>query len=83
MRREGYRSDRGRVHIMYGVPDDVERHPNETDMRPYEVWSYHAIQGGVVFVFVQRSTGGDYELLHSTHRNELHNENWMNDAYAR
>lgn len=83
MRREGYRSDRGRVYIMYGIPDDLERHPNETDMRPYEIWSFHGIQGGVVFVFVQRSTGGDYELVHSTHRNELNNPNWMNEAYAR
>ena len=76
MGREGYRSDRGRVHIMYGSPDDVERHPNEVDSKPYEIWSYHNIQGGVIFVFVQRSQGGDYELVHSTHRNELQDENW-------
>ena len=74
--REGFRSDRGRVMITYGSPDDVERHPNETDMRPYEIWSYHNIQGGVIFVFVQRNQAGDYELVHSTHRNELHDENW-------
>ena len=76
MMREGYRSDRGRVTITYGRPDDIERHPNETDMRPYEIWSFHNIQGGVIFVFVQRNQAGDYELVHSTHRNELHDENW-------
>ena len=76
MGREGYRTDRGRVQVTYGVPDDVERHPNETDSKPYEIWSYHGLQGGVIFVFVQRSQGGDYELVHSTHRNELHDENW-------
>jgi len=76
MAKEGYRSDRGRVTIMYGTPDDIERHPNETDMRPYEIWSFHNIQGGVVFVFVQRNQAGDYELVHSTHRNELQDENW-------
>ncbi len=74
--REGYRTDRGRVLIMYGPPSDYERHPNEPDMRPYEIWSYNDIQGGVIFVFVQRVSGGDYELVHSTHRNELHDENW-------
>jgi hypothetical protein len=79
--REGYRTDRGRVHITYGTPDDVERHPNEPDMKPYEVWSYNNIQGGVIFVFLQRNQGGDYELVHSTHRNELHDENWQ--MYAR
>jgi len=76
MSREGYKTDRGRVVIMYGQPDDVERHPNETETRPYEIWSYNNIQGGVIFVFVLRNAAGDYELVHSTHRNELHDENW-------
>lgn len=78
--REGYRTDRGRVHIMYGPPDDIERHPNEAGTRPYEIWSYNNIQGGVIFVFVLRQEGGDYELVHSTHRNELHDENWIRYA---
>ena len=80
MGREGYRTDRGRVYIVYGPPDDNERHPNEQDSRPYEIWSYNNIQGGVIFVFVQRNQGGDYELVHSTHRNELHDENWTRYA---
>jgi GWxTD domain-containing protein len=74
--RDGYRSDRGRVRITYGEPDDIDRHPSETDRRPYEIWMYHNIQGGVIFVFVQRNVGGDYELVHSTHRNELRDDNW-------
>jgi len=74
--REGYKTDRGRVYITYGPPDDYDRHPNDSNSRPYEVWTFNAIQGGVIFVFVQRSSGGDYELVHSTHRNELHDENW-------
>jgi GWxTD domain-containing protein len=78
--REGYRTDRGRVMIVYGTPDDYERHPNEQDTRPYEIWSYHSLQGGVIFVFVQRNQGGDYELVHSTHRDELHDDNWMRFA---
>jgi len=77
---EGYRTDRGRVHIMYGPADDIERHPNESGTRPYEIWSYNNIQGGVIFVFVMRQQGGDYELVHSTHRNELHDENWARYA---
>lgn len=77
---EGYRSDRGRVHILYGPPDDIERHPNEAGTRPYEIWQYNNIQGGVIFVFVLRQNGGDYEQVHSTHRNELHDENWYRFA---
>jgi GWxTD domain-containing protein len=75
--REGYRTDRGRVYIVYGPPDDIERHPNEVDSRPYEIWSYNNIQGGVIFAFVMRNQGGDYELVHSTDRNELRDDNWQ------
>lgn len=80
MGREGFKTDRGRVYIMYGPPDDYDRHPNDPDSRPFEIWTYHSIQGGVIFVFVLRQTGGDYELVHSTHRNELHDDNWMRFA---
>ncbi|MGA9118145.1 MAG: GWxTD domain-containing protein [Bacteroidota bacterium] len=77
MKTPGYRSDRGRVYIVYGPPDDVERHPSESDTRAYEIWSYHSIQGGVIFVFVQRNATGEYELVHSTDRNELQDNNWQ------
>lgn len=78
--REGYRTDRGRVYIIYGPPDDIERHPNESDTKPYEIWTYNNIQGGVEFDFLQRIQGADYELVNSTHRNELHDANWMQYA---
>lgn len=82
--REGYWTDRGRVYIVYGPPDNIDRHPNEPGYRPYEVWTFNSIQGGVMFAFVQRASGGDYELMHSTHRNELHDANWMqNEARIR
>jgi GWxTD domain-containing protein len=75
--REGWKTDRGRVFIVYGPPDEIERHANEVDVKPYEVWLYNSIQGGVQFIFGDRSGFADYVLLHSTHREELHDENWM------
>ena len=75
--REGWKTDRGRVFIVYGPPDEIERHANEVDTKPYEVWLYNSIQGGVQFIFGDRSGFSDYVLLHSTHREELHDENWM------
>lgn len=77
MGQEGYKTDRGRVYLVYGPSDDIERHPSDSDSRPYEIWSYNNLQGGVIFVFVQRQSGGTYELMHSTHRQELHNEEWQ------
>jgi GWxTD domain-containing protein len=76
--KDGWKTDRGRVFIVYGPPDEVERHANEVNTKPYEIWTYHSIQGGVEFVFGDRSGFSDYDLLHSTHRDELQNANWMN-----
>lgn len=80
--REGWKTDRGRVHIMYGTPDEVERHANEIDVKPYEIWYYNSIQGGVQFIFGDRTGFSDYILLHSTHRNELRDENWRRQILA-
>jgi GWxTD domain-containing protein len=77
--REGWLSDRGRVSILYGPPDDVDRHPSTAESHPYEIWDYHGIQGGVQFVFVDKLGFGSYRLVHSTHTNELRNENWYQE----
>ncbi len=74
--REGWKTDRGRVYILYGPPDDYDRHPSEIDAKPFQIWFYHQIQGGVEFVFVDRLGFHDYLLIHSTHRNELRDDNW-------
>jgi GWxTD domain-containing protein len=81
-KKEGWRTDRGRVYIVYGPPDEIDRHVNEIDTKPYEIWSYHSIQGGVEFIFGDRTGFSDYILLHSTHRNELHDENWQRQISA-
>ncbi len=75
-KKDGWKTDRGRVYVMYGPPDEVDRQVNNIDTKPYEVWSYHSLQGGVEFIFGDRTGFSDYILLHSTHRNELHDENW-------
>ncbi len=75
--REGWKTDRGRIYIIYGAPDEVERHTNEVDVKPYEIWYYNSIQGGVQFIFGDRTGFSDFILLHSTHRNELRDDQWM------
>ncbi len=74
--KEGYKTDRGRIYLQYGPPDQIDRHPNEIDLKPYEIWQYQAIEGGVVFVFGDITGYSDYELLHSTKRGELRDDNW-------
>jgi GWxTD domain-containing protein len=79
--REGWKTDRGRVYIVYGPSDEVEHFPSSGESLPYEIWHYNNLQGGVIFVFVDRTGMGDYDLVHSTHRAELHDESWY-DRYA-
>jgi GWxTD domain-containing protein len=80
--KPGWKSDRGRIYLVYGKPDEVERFPSSGESRAYEVWHYYHIQGGVLFVFVDVRGFGDYILVHSTARNELHDENWERWIYV-
>jgi GWxTD domain-containing protein len=61
--RPGWRTDRGRIYIKYGPPDEVEKHPLEIDSRPYEIWYYY--QEGLRIVFADRHGFGDYRIVHS------------------
>lgn len=74
--RKGWNTDRGRVYIVYGPPDDIERYPSSYDAEPYEIWNYNSLQNGVIFIFIDRTGQGDYRLVHSNHRNELQDETW-------
>lgn len=76
MGREGWKTDRGRVYILYGKPDEVERHPQMSEYKPYEIWRYFEIEGGVEFVFIDQLGFGDYRLVHSTKRGELRDDEW-------
>ncbi len=75
--REGWRTDRGRVYIVYGPPDQIDRHPNEGNLKPYEIWYYNSIQGGVTFDFIDRTGFGNYQLVNSSARDEIHDDNWQ------
>jgi len=74
---EGWKTDRGRVLLQYGWPDQVDREPGGISARPFEVWTYEHVQGGVTFVFVDRRENGEFELIHSTARGELRDYNWQ------
>lgn len=61
---DGWRTDRGMIYIRYGPPENVERHPFETNTRPYEVWHYYNLN--YEFVFVDETGFGDYRLRYPT-----------------
>ncbi len=80
--RPGYKTDMGRVYLMYGEPDQIDRYPNETNVKPYEIWYYNNIEGGVNFIFADISGFAQYELLSSTKRGEITDENWITRIYT-
>ncbi len=62
MRREGWRSDRGKVFIRYGEPDHILEEPFSLDSPPYQVWNYSSISPHRRFVFIDENQDGDYRV---------------------
>jgi len=74
----GWKSDRGRIYIMYGPPDENESHPSggtyerpmeegggETSTFPFEDWRYRYLEGigqEVIIEFVDTCMCGDYHM---------------------
>ena len=58
----GWKTDRGRIYITYGPPDEKESHPSPV---PSEQWLYHLIEGvgtNVVIEFVDPNKTGEYRM---------------------
>jgi len=58
---EGWKTDMGMIFILFGPPNDIERHPFEIQSKPYEIWYYYEINR--TFVFIDESGFGDYRLI--------------------
>jgi GWxTD domain-containing protein len=61
---EGWRTDMGMIFIRFGSPDNVERHPFEYNVKPYEIWYYYQLNRQ--FIFVDETGFGDYRLRYPT-----------------
>jgi GWxTD domain-containing protein len=74
----GWKSDRGRIYIMYGKPDEIDSHPSggsynrpmeegggETSTYPFEDWRYRYLEGvgqEIIIEFVDTCMCGDYHM---------------------
>ncbi|MBU0508842.1 GWxTD domain-containing protein [bacterium] len=76
LQRPGWKTDRGRVFVLYGEPDRVENNYAMPQTIDHEIWGYDQLEGGVFFVFADRQGFGDLDLVHSTKRGEIYNPNW-------
>jgi len=53
--REGWETDLGMVYMVYGPPDDVERHPFDRESQAFQKWYYY--KSNRVFLFMDRGDG--------------------------
>ena len=60
----GWRTDRGRIYIMYGEPDQMDDYPVVPDRNPYQEWYYYQNSKYLKFVFVDLNYDGDYKLVY-------------------
>jgi GWxTD domain-containing protein len=74
----GWKTDRGRMYIMWGPPDEIESHPTggtydrpmeegggSTSTYPWETWRWRYLEGigeNVILEFVDPSGSGEYHL---------------------
>ncbi|MFT6849284.1 MAG: GWxTD domain-containing protein [Sphingobacteriales bacterium] len=75
----GYRTDRGRVYLQYGKPNQIINNSNNPDTYPYEVWHYYQIgqQSDRRFIYFEPTrVTNDYQLLHSDALGENTDPNW-------
>ena len=77
----GWKTDRGRIYIMFGKPDEIESHPSggsydrpsyegggTTSTYPFETWWYRYIEGigsDIEIEFVDPSGSGEYRIARS------------------
>jgi GWxTD domain-containing protein len=71
----GWRTDRGRIFIKYGVPDEVLDRNQAGSTRPYIVWKY--TRGRTrKFIFLDLSSFGNYQLIWTNESRETSRPNW-------
>jgi len=77
----GWKTDRGRIYITFGKPDEVESHPSggnyerpsyegggSTTTYPFETWFYRYLAGvgsGIEIEFVDPTGSGEYHIARS------------------
>ncbi len=75
----GWKTDRGRIFIMYGFPDEIEPHPSggtlpvadergihQSVSYPFDVWRYQCVEGvgrNITVVFADPKASDDVHLM--------------------
>jgi GWxTD domain-containing protein len=77
--KKGYETDRGRIYLRYGSPNNIIKRDMPVGVFPYEMWHYISTrnEGNVKVVFYNKNgIRNDYELLYTDLRGESSDPNW-------
>jgi GWxTD domain-containing protein len=82
----GWKTDRGRIYIEYGPPDEIDSHPSgggydrppeegggQTTTYPFEQWRYRRIEGigtNIILEFVDATRTGEYRMTTDPHEKD-------------
>lgn len=73
--RPGWKTDRGRIFVKYGAPEDRTAFPPANRGPAFEIWRY--TQGRMRFyIFVDQTNFGSYRLLKTNDLQENSSPNW-------
>ena len=66
--RPGWMTERGRMYITLGEPQDVMSYPNNQDLFPLQIWYYYNLDvplfpNALQLVFFKRNGAGEYRLF--------------------
>lgn len=71
----GWRTDRGRIYLKYGPPDEILSRPQPPGTLPYEVWKY--TRGKLrKYCFLDLTRFGNYVLIYTNDLHEPSRPNW-------
>lgn len=65
----GKKTDRGKIFIVYGKPDEIKRYTADPVYPDCEIWWYYG-GGGKIFIFSDVNRIGRYELIYSSYERE-------------
>jgi GWxTD domain-containing protein len=72
---EGWKTDRGRIYVLNGPPDEKLERKNPSSANPYEVWKYTRTRL-VKYVFLDLTRFGNYQLVYTNDRHEQSRPDW-------
>ncbi|HEV2672120.1 MAG TPA: GWxTD domain-containing protein, partial [Gemmatimonadales bacterium] len=71
----GWRTDRGKIFILHGEPDEIMRRPQNGNSNPWEAWKYTQARA-LKYVFYDQTRLGNYQLVYTDDRKEKGMPGW-------